>query len=99
MFAVLAARKPLPPFQSWKGRDGLEYRWKHVAADDSPGVWVFQDGKVISRSSGVRGPLEKRPDGRPALFQEVCEFLAGTPGVEAITAIVFPVKPAASVAD
>jgi hypothetical protein len=98
-FVVLAARRALPPFERWDGRDVLKRRWRHLAAEDVHGVWVYQEGNIKRVSSGPRGALEKRPDGRPALFQEVCEDLASAPGIDAVGAIAFPVMPRSAATD
>jgi serine/threonine protein kinase len=93
-FVVVASRRPLPPYETWPGTDGLRQRWKHVAADDVQGVWEYKDGQLHHLLSGSRGPLEKRPEAESlAPFQEVCDYLRQLPDVEAVQAIAFPVRP------
>jgi hypothetical protein len=99
VFVVVAGRQALPAFESWEGRDALKRRWKHLASEDVHGVWVYQDGKMKPVSSGPRGALEKRFDGRPVLFHEVCDYLAGSPGVDVMQAVAFPVRPRSPATD
>jgi serine/threonine protein kinase len=99
VFVVLAARQSLPPFARWEGGDALKRRWRHLASDNVHGVWDYKEGLVTRVSSGPRGALEKRSDGRPAMLREVCDDLASIPRIEAVRAIAFPVMPRTPAAD
>jgi serine/threonine protein kinase len=92
-FVVVASRTELPPYEKWEGRDVLRQRWRHVATENVHGTWEFKDGKVEPISRTSRGPLEKRPDERPAPFQDICDKLKKLTDVEAIRAMAFPIWP------
>jgi hypothetical protein len=53
------------------------------------GVWRH-DG--LSFTGGPRGP-ERPLGGVPRPFEDLCHFLKGRPGVEAMQAVAFPVQP------
>ncbi len=90
-FAVVTSRQPLPPYEKWIGRDGLRARWKPVAAD---GAWRYDDRGFTRVAAVPRGELRERSgSGPPAPFRAVCEYLEELPGVDAIQAIAFPVRP------
>jgi hypothetical protein len=90
-FVLMVSRRPLPPYQQWTAREGIRHRWKSIATDR---VWLSDGRDFTPVSSIARGELRERSGSRPpAPFQEVCEYLAKRPEVEAIQAIAFPVRP------
>jgi serine/threonine protein kinase len=90
-FAAVASRRPLPPFDEWSGGDGLQRRWRRVAAD---GVWRYDDRGFALVSGVPRSEVRERPGSAPpAPFREVCEYLATLPEVQSIQVLGFPVRP------
>jgi hypothetical protein len=84
-FLVVAAREPLPPFWQWQPAvDGEAWRLAEPA-----GPWVC-DGRRCE-------PLPRQRIGRaehgPGPLVEVCRRLKDRPGVAAVRAVAFPVKP------
>jgi hypothetical protein len=90
-FVVLASRKPLPPYEQWRGGAGLRRLWKPCA---SGRAWRFDGRRLEALSTVSRGELKARPGPEaPAPLREVCEYLAKSPEFEAVAAIAFPVEP------
>ncbi len=91
VFVAVASRKPLPPYERWRGAEGLRRLWK--PCDDGQ-AWRF-DGRRFERlSAQTRGALKDRPGPEPpAPFRAVCDYLAQSPELEAIAAIAFTVQP------
>jgi serine/threonine-protein kinase len=84
-FALVASRKELAPYAQWQAAAG-PFPWQAVQAD---GVWCY-DGE--SFSGGPRG--QERPLGDvPEPFKNLCSFLKTRPGIDAVQAVAFPVKP------
>jgi hypothetical protein len=84
-FLVVAAREPLPPFDGWRPAvDGGAWGRAEPA-----GPWVC-DGRRCE-------PLPRRRVGRaehgPRPLAEVCRRIKDRPGVAAVRAVAFPVKP------
>ncbi len=86
---LVASAHPLPPFSEWPPAPQL--RWGSVEA---PGVWRF-DGRQVLRF----GPAP-RPGGIPRSFAEsphpfaqLCGVLKNLPELDAVEAIVYPVRP------
>ena len=90
-FVVVALREPLPPFETWPGNAGLRRLWRPC---DAAHAWSYDGRRFDTISAVPRGELRDRsgPD-VPAPFREVCEYLAALPGIEAVRAIAFPVRP------
>src|SRR5262249_39564173 len=88
-FVVVASRQPLPPYQMWAGDSRLRQLWKPGGARAG---WRYDGHRFDPISNTSRGELRKRP-GPPAAFQEICEYLATVPDIEAVQAIAFPVRP------
>jgi hypothetical protein len=80
---LVASRRPLPPFPQW--RPGAA-RWEAVAGD---GVWRF-DGQTFERCDQQRGQVR---GAAPRPLHEACYQLKTSPGVDAVKAWAFPVKP------
>ena len=90
-FVVVASREPLPPYEAWPGSAGLRRLWKPC---DAAQAWSYDGRRFEIISAAPRGELRDRSRSDvPAPFREVCEYLATLPGVEAIQAIAFPVRP------
>jgi serine/threonine protein kinase len=90
-FVVAASRKPLPPYEKWRGGEGLRRLWKPC---DDDRAWRSDGGRFEALSVTSRGELKDRPGPRPpAPFRAVCDYLAQSREFEAIAAIAFPVKP------
>jgi hypothetical protein len=83
---VVASSKPLLPYDEWSKSLG-ELPWKSDPIDT---VWEF-DGRKFVRHI-VRGGPERLTD-VPASLEAACRALRAGPGVEAIRAVAFPVKP------
>ncbi len=86
LFVVVASSKPLPSYAEWSKSIGL-LPWKPAAID---AAWVF-DGNRFDRhvERGNPRPLSDLPQSVVA----TCRALQAAPGVEAIRAVAFPVKP------
>jgi hypothetical protein len=84
-FLVVAAREPLPPFAAWRPAVDGE-AWGRA---EPAGPWVC-DGRRCE-------PLPRQRVGRaehgPRPLVEVCRRLRDRPGVAAVRAVAFPVKP------
>jgi hypothetical protein len=94
-FVLIASTEPLPPYERWRAGLG-EVPWQPTQAD---GVWR-SGGRGIelaladtarSRSPDQRGPTE--PSQPPPLLSQLYRFLGTRPGVAAVRALAFPVKP------
>jgi hypothetical protein len=86
-FVLLASRQPLPAYAEWRGRI-QEIPWRPVEAS---GVWRF-DGARFEPLGSERGQVRQLAD-VPQPFVELCQFLQEWPGVDAIQALAFPVRP------
>jgi hypothetical protein len=90
-FVLVASNEPLPPYERWRAGLG-EVPWQPTQAD---GVWR-SDGRglelAMADRPGLRGgptePLEP-----PLPLSQLPRFLATRPGVAAVRALAFPVKP------
>jgi hypothetical protein len=75
-------------------RAGLDaFHWAHIDARDDT-VWRF-DGVTFTAESPPRerGDIRRLSAGRPTTFEAACRALGNWPGIEAIGAMAFPVKP------
>jgi serine/threonine protein kinase len=86
VFVVAASSKPLPSYAEWSRALG-DLPWKSAPID---AVWEF-DGRQFERHI-VRGDSRPLAD-VPAPLDAACRALQTGPGVEAIWAVIFPVKP------
>jgi hypothetical protein len=85
-FVIVASRVPLPPPKEWLQAVG-ELPWEKMLAE---GAWCY-DG-IEFGTDAERG--EARPLANlPKPLEAACRTLHFCPGVEAIQAIAFPVKP------
>jgi hypothetical protein len=95
-FVLVASNDPLPPYERWRAGLGA-VPWQPTQAD---GVWR-SDGRGLellamadtarSRSPERGGPIE--PSQPPPALSQLQRFLATRPGVAAVQALAFPVKP------
>ena len=92
VFVAVASRQPLPAFAEWTGSQWLARNWRHIDAGDPTGVWRHDGRAATLVSSLPRGPFAGHP-GPPPLLDEVCRQLAAVPGIDAIGAMAFPVRP------
>jgi serine/threonine protein kinase len=91
VFVAVASRKPLPPYEKWRGAEGLRRLWK-PCGDGRQSATRGRRFEMLSVAS--RGELKDRLSPEPpATFRAVCDYLAQSPEFEAIAAIAFPVKP------
>jgi hypothetical protein len=87
-FVLVASREALPPYAEWKAKVGAA-PWHKVQADN---FWHFDGRDFLNGSRGAeveREPLKELPKA----FEDLCNFLKDRPGVAAIDAVAFPVKP------
>ena len=85
-FALVASAKPLPTYAEWSKALGA-LPWKRGETEI---VWRY-DGHNFE-SDVERG--DTRPlTGLPPALEAACRTLGSAPGVEAIRAVAFPVKP------
>jgi len=86
VFVLIASAKPLPPYAEWLKALGA-LPWKPA---ESGIVWRY-DGRHFE-SEADRGEVRPLADLPPPL-EATCRALQSAPGVEAIRAVAFPVKP------
>jgi serine/threonine protein kinase len=87
-FVLLASKEPLPSYKEWKAKVGAA-PWHKVRADN---FWHFDGRDFLNGSRGAeveREPLKELPKA----FEDLCSFLKDRPGIAAIDAVAFPVKP------
>jgi serine/threonine protein kinase len=90
-FVVVASRRPLPPFEKWRGAEDLRRLWKPC---DDGHAWRSDGHRFEMLTVASRGALRDRPSPEPpAPFRAVCDYLAQSPEFEAFAAIAFPVNP------
>jgi predicted Ser/Thr protein kinase len=88
---LVVSWQPLPEYAQWSQRIG-SLPWKKTEAD---GVWRF-DGEEFRPEFAVeheRGPKRPLPDRAPPVLVETVRFLQMQPGIDAIQAVAFPVRP------
>jgi hypothetical protein len=86
-FVLVASKEPLPPYARW--RSGLgEVPWKPTQAD---GVWR-SDRRGLERTMATRSGTAA-PSEPPFTLSQLQSFLQRRPGVAAVWAWAFPVKP------
>jgi hypothetical protein len=85
-FVLIASAKPLPAYAEWSKALGT-LPWKAGATET---VWRY-DGRSFE-SDRDRGDVRPLAD-LPSPLQATCRTLRAGPGVEAIRAVAFPVKP------
>ncbi len=91
VFVVVASRKPLPPYEKWRGAEGLRRLWKPC---DDGHAWRSDGRRLEVLAVASRGALKDRPGPQPPTpLRAVCDYLAQSPEFEAVAAIAFPVKP------
>ena len=95
VFVAVASRKPLPPYEKWRGAEALRRLWKPCDDGDGDGDAWRSDGRRLEvLTVASRGALKDRPGPQPpAPLRAVCDYLAQSPELEAVAAIAFPVKP------
>lgn len=83
VFVLVASRRPLPPYKDWKAAHGRA----PFAAEAIEGVWRY-DRREFERSS----PQPARGEANaPPVLVELCKFFQGQPGIDAVSALAFPV--------
>src|SRR5262249_50094394 len=88
-FALLASRRPLPAFGSWRHRAALS--WKPTT--EAAGVWRCA-GRHFALLATDTGGVERRvASAPPAALTAVCNALRELPGVDVVEAVAFPVEP------
>jgi hypothetical protein len=87
VFVVVASSKPLPSYAEWSKSLGV-LPWKPAEIDT---VWEF-DGRRFERQIVGRGAPRRLAD-LPGPLDAACRVFRAGPGVEAIRAMAFPVKP------
>jgi hypothetical protein len=92
-FMLVASNEPLPAYERWRAGLG-EVPWQPTQAD---GVWrsdgreLAMAGTARSRSAERGGPTAPSEPPRP--LSRLQRFLQTRPGVSAVGALAFPVKP------
>jgi hypothetical protein len=86
---LVASAHPLPPFSEWPSAPQL--RWRSVVAS---GVWRF-DGRQVLRFGQAPGPggIPRTFSESPRPFAQLCGVLRNLPELDAVEAIVYPVRP------
>jgi hypothetical protein len=86
---LVASAHPLPPFSQWPLAPQLH--WRSVVA---PGVWRF-DGRQILRFGSAPGPggIPHTFSESPRPFAQLCAVLRNLSELDAVEAIVYPVRP------
>jgi serine/threonine protein kinase len=85
-FVLVASTQPLPPYAQWSRKLG-GLPWKAAETED---VWRY-DGRSFDHDT-QRGEVRRLANLPPPL-EATCRSLQAGPGVEAIRALAFPVKP------
>jgi serine/threonine protein kinase len=87
-FVLLASQEPLPSYEQWKAKVGAA-PWQ--AAIPADGLWRFDGHDFVGGPRGVE--VERPLKQLPKALEDLCRFLKDRPGVDAIEAVAFPVKP------
>jgi serine/threonine protein kinase len=88
-FVLLVSNEPLPSYEQWKAVAGAA-PWRGGVRSD--GFWRFDGRDFLGGPRGAE--VERQPLRRlPQVFEDLCHFLKNRPGVDAIEAVAFPVKP------
>jgi hypothetical protein len=94
VLVLVASNDPLPPYARW--RVGLgELPWQPIQAD---GVWQSVGRGLLAmtdptRSRSAEGAEPSGPPEAPRQLLQLYRFLATRPGVAAVRALAFPIKP------
>jgi hypothetical protein len=95
-FALVASRRPLPPYREWKKRIG-PMAWSASLRGDPGVIWrddglgpqpLFADDNAATRGKGARA----RDSGEPVA--KLASWLRGLPGIDVVTLEAFSVEPA-----
>jgi len=86
VFVLVASANPLPPYAEWSKALGA-LPWK---PGETEVVWRYDGGNF--ESDRERGDIRPLADLPPPL-EAACRALGSAPGVEAIRAVAFPVRP------
>ena len=86
-FVLVVSGKPLPSYSEWSASGDAGLPWKPVA---DAGVWRY-DGQQFDHDA-QRGEVRRLADLPPPL-EATCRALQAGPGIEAIRALAFPVRP------
>ena len=93
-FVLVASNEPLPPYERWRAGLG-EVPWQPTQAD---GVWRSDGRELVAMADTARSRSPERggptaPSQPPPPLSQLHRFLATRPGVAAVRALAFPVKP------
>ncbi len=93
-FVLVASDRPLPAYDAWKAQLPGGLAWS-PPADFGDALWTY-DGPPTSdparRRGQVRGEIVRR-QAAPEALTTLCDRLRESPGVAAVRAVAFPVKP------
>ncbi len=83
VFVLVASRRPLPAYKDWRAEQGRA----PFAPEAIEGVWRYHRGE-FERSA----PLPVRGEANaPPVLVELCKFFRDRPGIDAVSALAFPV--------
>jgi serine/threonine protein kinase len=86
-FVLVTSREPLPPYARWAGRSGLH--WESLKSGGAV-VWGY-DGHTFEPLSSLPRAVPRERSRPPQTFMDVCTYVAGLTGVDAVQAVAFPV--------
>jgi hypothetical protein len=85
-FVLVASGRLLPDYDEWKAKAGPA-PWQAAAAGSA---WQYDGHEFALLDSVPRGHEIELP--APPAFERLCRYLEDRPGVEAVRALVFPVR-------
>jgi hypothetical protein len=91
-FVLVASDRPLPEYDAWKSQVPGGLSWSPPSGDV---LWTY-DGPPTSDPSRRRGQLRGdivRREAAPEALVDLCDRLRKSPGVAAVHAVAFPIKP------
>jgi hypothetical protein len=91
-FVLVASDRPLPEYDAWKSQVPGGLSWSPPSGDV---LWTY-DGPPTSEPSRRRGQLRGdivRREAAPEALVNLCDRLRQSPGVAAVHAVAFPIKP------
>jgi serine/threonine protein kinase len=96
-FVLVAASRPLPPYREWIKNLKSPLPWRPTASV-ADGVWRCDGPGTFKRqisplAQTKRSENQKSRTSAPSAFVDTCIALAKVPGIKAIQAWAFPVRP------